>query len=207
MVADMANKTTVNAALIAVDSFGFVMLIIKWLSRAEFLQGLGGLVPLFHYQAINWASVYLLTCCLSTSFLVALNIDFLSALWFLFSHHRKRTWDAADKNIIAYIYDGSLYGTTFPYERRVEMATSCFLEALRSGQIKAAARKAGRVTQTFPSKWDFEDLEFVFKTNGPPGGYQTTIFYAANTATKKITFESIMCDWRQIKKKWPEKRR
>lgn len=209
----MTNRRIVNGILGGLDFGAATMFFGKFICRMfgwiEWAQGLDSAMSIFQssWITINWTTVFGGAFCVFSGVLIAINFDFLASLWIVISYHRTRIWDATDKNIVSYIYDGSMYGATFPDERRLEMATACFLEAVQSGRLRVAARKSGEVTQSFPEKWDFDGLEFVVTNQGPSHGYQSTSFSAVSKTDKRIVFESIMCDWRQIKKIWPEKRR
>ncbi len=204
----MREKTIANSILGGFELYTSIVWVGKHVCQAfgwvEWAQGLNSAMTLIQTPLVNWDSIFGIAFCVFSVFLIVLNFDFLLTVG-LIIQDRKPQWNAIDKNIIHYIAGSSIYGTTFNYENRFVMAAECFLQAIQSGKLKVSARKRGEVIQTFPKAKDFKNLEFMMRNSGPNSGYAIYAFSAVTKNDKKIVYESIVCDWRQVRKIWPPK--
>ena len=204
----MRDKTITNSVLGGLDIFtGGIWLgkhICQALGWVEWAQGLNSAMSIFQTSSVNWDSVFLAGSCVLSVSLIVVNFEFLVSLWIVIHNWRKQKWDATDKNIINYIVGHSHYGTTFNYENRFDMAAARFFEAVRSGKLKTLVRKPGQTVSIKVKPKDFEGLTFT-KNFAPTMGYGTPSFYAVTKKDKNIVYESILCDWRRVRKIWPPK--
>lgn len=203
----MQHRTVANYACATVNIFSLVGWLgssfLKFINLVQYADSLREMMNLFPIKdvSISWSGLYLFGFIASGVGIIAINWDLAQTYYRRKRESTYRDWNMNGCDAILYIAVNSLAGTTFPENRKSQLATTAFYEAARTGKIQVAGMAEGSTLFENIHKriWNGENRLDI---RGCMSGERSLRINWKNE--EKILYWGLMVDRREIQKTWPE---
>lgn len=189
--------SAVTAALAVIGLIGW---LLDWYARGKAAAELYNLTVANVRIPINWGAIYFDSFIIASFLLVAINWDWLAAIWLSKRQEKHRTWDEALTRAADHIALRSNTANSFKESTRFDEGVQMIEDFARAGKITIAGRvpESGLLKTVTRKMWAVATLEFRTTNRN-----LVDIWLAARDNPKTVLMRGLMVDYSQIHSEIP----